>query len=173
MEFYLKENIPGLMIFIDFHKAFDSLEWNFLFSCLEAFGFGPEFIWWVRTLYHNIESCVINNGLATDFFPLERDVRQMQGDPLSPYLFVVAVETLALAIRQNPEIIGVKIGDEETKLFQYADDTMAVLSDNYSAQALFNLLEVLKNLSGLVINSSKTEGMWIGSSRDKTWYKMA
>ena len=97
MEFYLKENIPGSMIFIDFQKAFNSLEWNFLFSCLEAFGFGPEFIWWVRTLYHNIESCVINNGLATDFFSLERDVRQ--GDPLSPYLFVVAVETLALALK--------------------------------------------------------------------------
>ena len=106
-EFYLKENIPGSMIFIDFQKAFNSLEWNFLFSCLEAFGFGPEFIWWVRTLYHNIESCFINNGLATDFFSLERGVRQ--GDPLSPYFFVVAVETLALAIRQNPEIIGIKI----------------------------------------------------------------
>ena len=153
MEFYLKENIPGSMIFIDFQKAFDSLEWNFLFSCLEAFGFGPEFIWWVRTLYHNIESCFINNGLATDFFSLERGVRQ--GDPLSPYFFVVAVETLALAIRQNPEIIGIKIGGEETKLFQYADDTTAVLSDIDSAQALFNLLEVFKNLSGLVINSSK------------------
>ena len=166
MEFSLKENIPGLMIFIDFHKAFDSLEWNFLFSCLEAFGFGPEFIWWVRTLYHNIESCVINNGLATDFFSLERGVRQ--GDPLSPYLFVVAVETLALSIRQNPELIGIKIGGEETKLLQYADDTTAVLSDIDSAQAPFNLLEVFKNLSGLVIKSSKTEGMWIGSPRDKT-----
>ena len=167
MEFSLKENIPGLMIFIDFHKALDSLEWSFLFSCLEAFGFGSEFIWWVRTLYHNIESCVINNnGLATDFFSLERGVRQ--GNLLSPYLFVVAVETLALAIRQNPQIIGIKIGGEETKLLQYADDTTAVLSDIDSAQALFNLLEVFKNISGLVINSSKTEGMWIGSSRDKT-----
>ena len=106
-----------------------------------------------------------------DFFSLETGVGQ--GNPLSPYLFVVAAETLALAIRQKPEIIGIKIGGEETKLFQYADDTTAVLSDIDSAQALFNLLEVFKNLSGLVINSSKTEGMWIGSSRDKTWYKMA
>ena len=166
MEFSLKENIPGLMIFIDFHKAFDSLEWSFLFSCLEAFCFGPEFIWWVRILKHNIESCVINNGLATDFFFSGKGVRQV--DPLSPYLFVVAVETLALAIRQNPQIIGIKIGGEETKLLQYAHDTTAVLSDIDSAQALFNLLEVFKNISGLVINSSKTEGMWIGSSRDKT-----
>ena len=166
MEFSLKEIIPGSMIFIDFHKAFDSLEWNFLFSCLAAFGFGPEFVWWVRTLYHIIESCVLNNGLATDFFSLERDVRQ--GDPLSPYLFVVAVETLALAMRQNREIIGIKISGEETKLLQYADYTTAILSDIDSAQALFNLLEVFKNLSGLIINSSKTEGMWIGLSRDKT-----
>ena len=63
--FSLKENIPSLVTFIDFQKAFDTLEWNFVFSCLEAFGFGPQFIWWVRTLYDNIESCVINNGLAT------------------------------------------------------------------------------------------------------------
>ena len=78
-------------------------------------------------MYHNIESCVINNGLATDFFSLERGVRQ--GDRLSPYSFVVAVETLALAIRQNREIIGIKIGGEETKLLQYADYTTTALSD--------------------------------------------
>ena len=166
MEFSLKENIPGLMIFIDFHKAFDSLEWSFLVTCLKSFGFGPEFIRWVKTLYSNIQSCVINNGLTTDYFTLERGVRQ--GDPLSPYLFVIAVETLAIAIRQNTEIRGIRIGDDDTKLLQYADDTTAVLSDIDSARALFNLLDVFKKLSGLVINSSKTEGMWIGSSRGKT-----
>ena len=90
--FTLKENIPGLMIFIDFHKAFDSIEWNYLVSCLKAFQFGPDFIRWVKTLYKNIQSCVINNGLTTDYFALERSV--IQGDPLCPYLFVVVVKLL-------------------------------------------------------------------------------
>ena len=94
---------------------------------------------------------------------MERGVRQ--GDPLSLYLFVVVVETLAMAIRQNTVIKGITIGKEETKLLQYADDTTAVLSDMDSARALFTLLDVFKELSGLRINSSKTEGMWIGSFR--------
>ena len=158
MDFTLKENIPGLMIFIGFHKAFDSIEWNYLVSCLKAFQFGPDFIRWVKTLYKNIQSCVINNGLTTDYFALERGVRQ--GDPLSPYLFVIVVETLAIAIRQNTVIRGITIGKEETKLLQYADDTTVVLSDMDSARALFTLLDVFKELSGLRINSSKTEGMW-------------
>ena len=83
------------MIFTDFHKAFDGVEWNYLVTCLKAFCFGPNFIKWVKTLYKNIQSCVINNGLTTDYFALER-VRQ--GDPLSPYLFMVVVGTLAIAI---------------------------------------------------------------------------
>ena len=118
----LKENIPGLMIFIDFHKAFESIEWIYLVSYLKAFQFGPDFIRWVKTLYKNIQSCVINNGLTTDCFALARGVRQ--GDPLSPYLFVVVVETLAIAIRQNSAIKGITISKEETKLLQYADDTI-------------------------------------------------
>ena len=56
MDLTLKENVPGLLIFIDFQKAFDSLEWNFLLSCLEAFNFGPDFIRWVKTFYKNIQS---------------------------------------------------------------------------------------------------------------------
>ena len=115
----LQENVPGLLIFIDFQKAFSSLEWNFLLSCLEAFNFGSDFIRWVKTFYKNIHSCVINNGLMSDYFTLERGVRQ--GDPLSPYLLiVVAIESLAIAIRKNPAIRGIMIGNEETKLLQYS-----------------------------------------------------
>ena len=127
MEFTDKENILGILIFIDFRKAFDTLEWHYLFSCLKAFNFGPDLIQWVRTFYQNIQSCVINNGLASDYFALEQGVRQ--GDPLSPYPFLLAIETLAISIRENPEIDGIKIGESETKLLQYADDTTAALSN--------------------------------------------
>ena len=164
MEFADTENIPGILIFIDFKKAFDTVEWHYLFDCLRAFNFGPDLINWVKTFYRNIESCVINNGLTSDYFTLARGVRQ--GDPLSPYLFLLVIETLAISIRKNTEIEGIKIGNNETKVLQYADDTAAVLSNLDSANALFQQLDLFKNLCGLEINSSKTEGMWIGSQKN-------
>ena len=163
MDFTAKQDIPGLLIFIDFRKAFDSLERNFLQRCLESFNFGPNFIRWVMTFYKNIQGCIINSGITSNYFTIERGVRQ--GDPLSLYLFVVAVETLAIAIRQNSMIKGITIDNKETKLLQYADDTTAVLSDINSAQTLSRLLDDFKKLSGLEVNLNKTEGMWIGSSR--------
>ena len=70
---------------------------------------------------------------------------------------------MAISVRENVEIKGIVIEQQETKLLQYADDTTAVLADIESAHILFQLLENFKNISGLKVNSSKTEGMWLGS----------
>ena len=84
-------------MFLDFKKAFDSLEWNFIIKALETFGFGAPLIQWVKTFYKNIQSCVINNGYATPVFKLQRGVRQ--GCPLSSIFFVIAVEALDRGVR--------------------------------------------------------------------------
>ena len=82
MDWTANKNIPGLMISIDFQKAFDSIEWDFLFKCIEAFNFGSDFLRWVKLFYNNVQSCIMNNGITSKSFQLERGVRQ--GDPLSP-----------------------------------------------------------------------------------------
>ena len=161
MSFTQAKNLPALSLFINFEKAFDSLEWHFLEKCLQLFNFGPDLIRWVNTFYKNVKSCIINNGLCSHYFNVERGARQ--GDPLSPYLFVICVEIMAIAVRNDENIKGIKISDSETKLLQFADDTTAILADLNSAQALLKLLNDFEKVSGLKLNVMKTEAMWIGS----------
>ena len=68
------EEIPGLLILLDFEKAFDSLEWSFISKSLEFFGFGESIIYWFQTLYKNVESCVQNNGHLSERFVVRRGV---------------------------------------------------------------------------------------------------
>ena len=77
---------------------------------------------------------------------------------------MLAAEALAITVRQNVDIKDIFVDGQETKLLQYGDEMNAVLSDITSAQALFNLLGSFRISSGLSINWSKAEGMWIGST---------
>ena len=78
----------GYRLAVDFEKAFDSLNHKFLIAVLKKYGFGEDFIHWVKILLRDQESCVINGGHATTYFHLKRSARQ--GDPISAYLFVLA-----------------------------------------------------------------------------------
>ena len=180
INFTAAKNIPGLLLFLDFEKAFDTVEWPFLQKTFQHFNFGPSIINWIKLCYSNIESCVLNNGWSTDFFKLERGVRQ--GCPLSPYLFILGVEILAEKIRTNKSVKGICVQENEIKLSQYADDTTLILDG--SKEPFTSALQDLDNfsaISGLRLNSKKTEALWIGTyinrgetlcpERDLKWVK--
>ena len=73
MEYTKLHNIPGLMATFDFKKAFDFLNWKYLFNTLKAFNFGDSFIHWIKVFYSDISSCIMNNGFALIFFMLREE----------------------------------------------------------------------------------------------------
>ena len=122
---------------------------------------------WIKTFYNNIQSAIFNNGWSSGFFNLERGVRQ--GCPLSPYVFILCVEILSSAIRRDKEIKGIKILKTECKITQYADDTTLFLDgSNLSFKASLLTFEKFGKISGLKMNNSKTEALWIGKSKHRT-----
>ena len=134
------------------------MEWNYIQKCQEATNFGPDLRQWVYVFYHNISSCVLNNGHASEPFLFERGVRQ--GCPLSGLLCVMAIGVLVQKIRRSKMIKGNEIeynGSQEIKLSQYADDTTALLSDSESVMQLLELLGLFERCSGLKINESKSK----------------
>ena len=159
-----EEDIPGLLLLLDFEKAFDTVEWSFIQKTLQFFNFGDSFCHWVKTLYFDISSCVSNNGHCSDFFKLERGVRQ--GDPLSPYLFILVIELLSARIKLDPNINGIKFDNSEYLISQYADDSSLILDDSVQSldQTLF-LLDSFAECAGLRANLEKTQAIWIGARR--------
>ena len=108
----------------------------------------------MKKLYTQIESCVIKNGKSSEFFTLERGIRQ--GCCLSALLFIL-VEILAISIRNNKDINGIIINKEQIKISQLADDTTLYLADISSLKNALLLLERFSVCSGLCINRDKTE----------------
>ena len=173
---YLKDKkMEALILLIDFEKAFDSISWDFMDKTLNKFNFGTEFRKWIKVLYCNSESAVLNNGYFTRFFKLERGVRQ--GCPLSAYLFLLVVELLACEIRCNTAINGIPLKNNELKISQMADDTTIFLNNSKSIPILLQLLEQFALCSGLNTNVEKTKAYSLGinnlkkSSHGLQWEK--
>ncbi|WP_419609554.1 reverse transcriptase family protein [Thiolapillus sp.] len=160
-----REKLPGLLLCLDFEKAFDSVDWKFMFKVLRAFGFGSDICRWISTFYKDIKSTVTVNGQLSPWFSVQRGCRQ--GDPISPYLFILCVEILANMIRQNENIKGIVIGETEHKISQYADDTEIMLEgDEKSFQETINTIEIFGKASGLFLNAGKTSAIWLGSRQN-------
>ena len=153
-------NLMGSVICLDFEKAFDSVNWYFMLSALQKFNFGDIFIKWIKILYNKPSIRCKNNGWISESFRAERGIRQ--GCPVSALLFLLVAEIMAIQIRNESEIKGFKISGETFKLTHYADDTTLLLSDLNSIENTINLISNFSQVSGLRLNISKCEGMWLG-----------
>ena len=164
MELLDTKKSQGIFLFVDFDKAFDTLEWSFILKTLEAFNFGDNFKKWVSVLYNNVQSSVMNGGFMTNYFEISRGV--WQGCPLSPSLFVLSVELLALKIRQNPNCGGIQLpNDQEVKISQFADDTTITTSNVDSLKSHIQVIDWFGTVSGLKLNKKKTKAMWLGTMK--------
>ncbi len=155
----------GIILTIDFEKAFDSISWNFIDKTLESFNFSPVFRWCVKTLYKNKSSAVINNGDISDWFNPILAVRQ--GCPIYPYLFIMAVELLPIGIRENPKIKGIEINSSILTITQLADDITCFVADIPSVKEILVMFKCFKLCAGLRINTDKTKANYIGSLKGR------
>ena len=163
--FYLEQQKQsGMILLLDFEKAFDSLSWSFIMKVLKYFNFGTDIQNWVETFYKDIVSCVQVNGHVSDWFNINRGCRQ--GDPLSPYIFIMCDEILAILSRQNKRVRGIQVNNLEYLISQYADDTTFTLNDSReSLEECLKLLKLFSEISGLCINIEKSKVIWIGKKK--------
>lgn len=150
---------------LDAEKAFDQVEWSYLFRVLQKFGLGDLFISWVQMAYVNPTASVVTNQEKSFPFSLERGTRQ--GCPLSPLLFALAIEPLAISIRENLLIRPISIGGVDHKISLYADDIAIFVTDpEQSVPHLLDLINSFGNVSGYTINWQKSDLVALGADLD-------
>ncbi|KAM0007813.1 putative RNA-directed DNA polymerase [Helianthus debilis subsp. tardiflorus] len=164
---WLKRNKKeGMIIKVDVEKAYDSLSWDFLISILTQMNFPPKWRKWVTTIVTSARASVLVNGSPTQEFICSRGLRQ--GDPLSPFLFVLAMEALTGVMKKACEIGAFKglsfsqIGSSLSH-FLYADDVIFVGEWSYTnVMNLKRLLRCFFLVSGLKINMNKSSIYGVG-----------
>lgn len=161
-----RSTCPEVVISLDAEKAFDWVEWDYLFFTLQKFGFKEGFIAWIRLLYSSPLASVISNNTQSGYFPLGRGTRQ--GCPLSPLLFALAIEPLAIALRHCKDFKGIQRKDLEFKTSLYADDLLLYVSNPTSSITyILDTLNQFGKISGYKLNLQKSELLPLNSKADE------
>ena len=155
---------------LDIEKAYDHLSWEFLFQVLDRMGFGKRWVSWVKWCVSTTSFSILVNGSPAGFFQNSRGLRQ--GDPLSPYLFVIGMEALSRLLNRSVDgnyLSGSKIADRDgvgsvISHLLYADDTLLFYGANKEQLKYLSwILMWFEALSGLRINLNKSEILPVGS----------
>ena len=164
---YSTKGKTGIIMSIDFEKAFDSVSFSFMEKVIETAGFPKIMQTWVKILLKGFKSHINNAGNLLKLIELGRGARQ--GDPIASILFVLSIEILLIAIRNNQKIepyvlerpvIGQAI---KTKVGAYADDVTIIMPrSEKSIKEVVSTLDKFETLAGLRVNKDKTQMLRIG-----------
>ena len=159
------ESITGILTSLDFRKAFDTISKDSIIAALHAYNFGPRFIQYVSTILNGTQTCVKNGGWLSSFFETQRGVRQ--GCVISPLLFILVVEFLAVRIREDPEIVGIleltpRFAGGNLKCLLYADDINLLLKNLPSLIRTIKITVAFGSVTGLGLNRIKCVCLCLG-----------
>jgi len=124
-----KQKTPALFMKLDIQKAFDTINWSYLLEVLQALGFGPRWLEWISILFRTATSTVLLNGQRGPNFSHSRGVRQ--GDPLSPMLFILAIDPLQRLLElatQHGILSPLPPAAARWRISMYADDAAIFLN---------------------------------------------
>ena len=163
----IEDGTEAALISLDQSKAFDRVDHRFLATVLETAGFKPEFRRWISMMYHNPQAVVQVNGRRSTVFAVERSVRQ--GCPLSPLLYVLALEPLLRRLRDrtaNPALRGVPFaGPLTARVSAFADDITVFVSRRLDIKAVKKAVSEYERIAGAKVNFDKSEGLRLGAWR--------
>uniref|UniRef100_A0A8C5Q7Q5 Reverse transcriptase domain-containing protein n=1 Tax=Leptobrachium leishanense TaxID=445787 RepID=A0A8C5Q7Q5_9ANUR len=152
---------PTIFLSVDAEKAFDRVDWHYLFGVLRHMGFGSKWMTWLQALYSSPTAQIRVNGTHSTPFGIRNGTRQ--GCPLSPLLFVLALEPFMQRIRDNDNIQGFCLPFHHYKISAYADDILFTLTDPLkSLPHVLKELRTFQTLSNFLINDTKCEAMGVG-----------
>ena len=161
------ENVDSgaALIKLDQSKAFDRVDHHFLESILSAAGFGQDFRSWIRLLYASPSSMVEVNGIMSSSFKLSRSVRQ--GCPLSPMLYILALEPFLRKLKANPVLRGITLPGANTsaRYTAYVDDVTLLVTSFAEIWEVDSEIQRYRMVAGAKINCSKSAGLLLGSWR--------
>ena len=162
------ENVPGAIINLDWSKAFDRVDIEFLKKVMGRLGFSQTFITWIEIAYADIQSTVMVNGILTEAFTVQRGIRQ--GCPLSMLLYALFQEALYIAFKKNNIIKCIDFPNQEKLIvLGYADDTSLFPKNDESIIEIDNIIKKFENATGAKLNrNKKTKIYGLGSWNDRT-----
>ena len=157
-----------MLVFIDFKKAFDSINHETIFKILHAYGIPPKMLAAIKLCYQNLKAKVVSPDGDTDMFKIHAGV--MQGDTLAPFLFVTVLDyALRNAIGGRENELGLTINERRSKRVEaesisdldFADDIVLMSNTVTQAQKLLLSVEEECKRVGLMLNSGKTKSMFL------------